>query len=109
MIWTWNTGYIFFKHEGNFKDDTGGTSFLLYHYGSDLGLATVDIPVSQFDVKGDNKTLFLKFNLNALYSSPGTINFNHNNIHQGSGFSDIFWLTALKANFPNSFSFDKVQ
>ena len=30
MIWSWNTGYIFFKHEGNFKDSTGTTRPLIY-------------------------------------------------------------------------------
>ena len=109
MIWTWNTGYIFFKNEGNFIDDTGGTSFLLYHYGADIGLATVDIPITEFEVKGNDHTLYLKFNLNNLYSAPNVVNFNGNNIHQAAAWSDMAWLRSLKGNFPGSFSFDKVQ
>ena len=109
MIWTWRTGYVFFKHEGNFINDTGGNSILLYHYGADDGLTTVDIPTTQFEVKGNSHTLFLKFDLNTLYNAPNVINFNNNNIHQSNGLADIFWFTSIKTNFPTSFTFDKVQ
>jgi len=109
MIWTWNTGYMFFKHEGGFINDTGGTSPLTFHYGTDIALATVDIPVTKFDIKGDNHILYLKFDLNKLYDTPTVMTFNNSNIHESTLALDMPWIYRLKGNFPGAFSFDKVQ
>ncbi len=109
MVWTWSTGYIFFKHEGIFHNDTGGTSILLYHYGVDDNLKTVDIPVSEFEVSADRKVMYLKFDLNKLYGNPNVINFNGNGIHQSLDSKDRVWLGQMKANFSSAFIFDKVQ
>lgn len=109
MIWTWNTGYIFFKHEGNFKDSTGATKSLLFHLGTDRGLSTITVPVSKFEVKGNAKTLYLKFNLNKLYAAPNKIDFNYDNSHMSTDRNDAFWISAMTGNMPNAFLFDKVQ
>lgn len=109
MVWTWSTGYIFFKHEGVFTNDTGGTSILLYHYGVDENLKTVDIPVSQFSVSANHQVLYLKFDLNKLYGNPNVINFNGNGIHQSLDVKDRTWLGQIKANFSSAFIFEKVQ
>lgn len=104
MIWTWNTGYIFFKHEGYFTSSTSGTEQpLIYHYGTDRALAPVALPIN-LHVEGNRSVIQLQFDLNKLYSNPNTIAFTGNNNHQSISTSDIPWINALRANFPNAFS-----
>ncbi len=108
MIWTWNTGYIFFKHEGLYKDTSGATQALVFHYGTDAALATAQTSIS-VDVEGNSKTIYLEFNLNNLYKSPNPINFNQYNYQQSSTAADSIWIVKLKANFANTFSFDRAE
>ena len=104
MIWTWNTGYIFFKHEGYFTSSTSGTEQpLIYHYGTDRALAPISLPL-ELHVDRNASVIQLQFDLNKLYSNPNTIAFTGNNNHQSISTSDIPWINALRANFPNAFS-----
>lgn len=109
MIWTWNTGYIFFKHEGVFTTTAGSDTSLLYHYGTDPALATVDLSLSGFEIKGNSKKIFLTFNLNKLYADPVVVDFNNNNIHQSTSVDDRTWMSDLFTNFPRSFSIDHIE
>lgn len=104
MIWTWNTGYIFFKHEGYFTSSTSGTQQpLIYHYGTDRALAPISLPI-ELHVEGNKSIIQLQFDLNKLYSNPNTIAFTGNNNHQSLSAGDIPWINELRANFPNAFS-----
>jgi hypothetical protein len=104
MIWTWNTGYIFFKHEGYFTSSTSGTQQpLIYHYGTDRALAPISLPI-ELHVEGSKSIIQLQFDLNKLYSNPNTIAFTGNNNHQSLSAGDIPWINELRANFPNAFS-----
>ena len=105
MIWTWNTGYMFFKHEGLYKDSVGATQALIFHYGTDKALPIINLPIN-LTVNGNSKSVFLKFNLNNLYKSPNKIDFNQYNNQQSVNASDSIWIVKLKANFQNTFSFD---
>jgi hypothetical protein len=104
MIWTWNTGYIFFKHEGYFTSSTSGTEQpLIYHYGTDRALAAVSLPI-ELHVDRNSSVIQLQFDLNKLYSNPNTVAFTGNNNHQSISTQDIPWISTLRANFPNAFS-----
>ena len=104
MIWTWNTGYIFFKHEGYFTSSTSGTEQpLIYHYGTDRALVPISLPI-ELHADRSASVINLQFDLNKLYSNPNTIAFTGNNNHQSVSTSDIPWINALRANFPNAFS-----
>ena len=108
MIWTWNTGYIFFKHEGYFtSSDTGTQEPLVYHYGKDRSLAYVSLPLD-LHVDCNKSVVQLEFDLNKLYSDPNTVAFTGNNNHQSLSTSDIPWINTLRTNFPNSFSVSSV-
>ncbi len=111
MIWSWNTGYIFFKHEGSYRNDTTSVNLLplVYHYGTDSALAVVDLPVGSFDVASNTKQLTLNFDLNTLYATPTPVNFYRNNSHQSTDTTDRPWIANLRGNFPHAFSFVKVQ
>ncbi|HZG01733.1 MAG TPA: MbnP family protein [Chitinophagales bacterium] len=109
MIWTWNTGYIFFKHEGNFKDTNGDTQLLLYHLGTDAALAQIELPLNGLEVNGNGKTMRLKLDLNSLYSSPNMVDFNGNNNHMSTGVGDVNWIKSLRENFPSAFTVHSIE
>lgn len=109
MHWGWSTGYIFFKHEGYFVDNANTPQWIIYHLGTDNALATIDVPITAFEVKGNNHTLSLKFDLNRMYASPSLINFNGNNVRQSTDFADFGWIRNMKDNAPSAFLFDKIK
>ena len=109
MIWTWSTGYIFFKHEGQYKDATGTAKSLLLHLGTDAALASITVPVTKFEVKGNTRNLFLKLNLNSLYASPNSIDFNVDNSRMSTASGDRRWIAEMVGNATDAFTFDKVQ
>ncbi len=63
MFWTWNTGYIFHRLEGNF-DSSGVQRNFLYHIGGDNRNLTVQLAtlvgssVTRFDVNADGSSIF---------------------------------------------------
>jgi len=104
MFWDWNTGYIYFKHEGEFIDATGDTLPIVYHYGTVEALTTHEfnavIPVSN-----QPRVIKMQFNLNKLYRSPNVVDFTNNNIHSGGS----NWITTLRENLDNVFSLVAVE
>lgn len=104
MIWTWNTGYIFFKHEGYFTSSESGTEQpLIYHYGKDRSLVPISLPI-ELHVDRNSSVINLQFDLNELYGNPNVVAFTGNNNHQSISAQDIPWINTLRANFPNAFS-----
>lgn len=98
MFWDWNTGYVYFKHEGQFIDAAGDTLPIVYHFGS-FDALTVHSFYANFTVSAQPKTIKIRFNLNKLYRSPNVIDFTNNNIHSGG----TNWVNTLKANFNGAF------
>ena len=109
MIWSWSTGYIFFKHEGQYKNSSGTMKPLLFHLGTDAALTSITVPVTPFEVRGNSRSLFLKFNLNSLYTSPVNMDFNVDNNHQSTASTDRRWIEQMQGNLADAFLFDKVQ
>jgi hypothetical protein len=102
MLWTWSTGYIFFKHEGQFVSSTGATELLYYHYGLDPSFLEMEIPLN-VEVKGEEVKKDLVFDLADLYSAEDTIVFTGNNNNQSVGPNADRWLQSMAANFQKSF------
>jgi hypothetical protein len=107
MFWTWNTGYIFFKHEGQYKNTANQTKALILHYATDPSLVKIKLPIN-LKIAG-NKTMHLSFDLNKVYTSPNTIDFNIDYNRQSNSGSDDLWMTNTKSNFGDAFSFLKVD
>lgn len=104
MIWTWSTGYIFLKHEGQFISSNGEQLPLLYHLGTVKAFTPISLPV---DVHLENEKQFninVKFDLNKMYSAAGSIGFEGNNVIQSTGPNDLPWILQMKANITQSFS-----
>jgi hypothetical protein len=108
MLWTWSTGYIFFKHEGQFIDGFDEVQELLYHYGTDAAYTEFSIPIN-ITIDNSNKIINLQFDLAALYNASHQIVFEGNNFHQSVEVEDEQWLQDLKDNFESAFSVISVQ
>jgi hypothetical protein len=109
MIWTWNTGYIFFKHEGQFLDGAMNVQQLFYHYGTDKAYTPIQLNVNNLNLKDVSKTVYIDFDLNKLYGTPNVINFIDNNIHESLSVDDGKWMKEMQENFKTSFSFVKAE
>lgn len=109
MIWTWNTGYIFFKHEGQFLDGGMNTLQLFYHLGTDKAYTPIELNLNNLNLKDVSKTIYIDFDLNKLYSTPNIIDFINNNIHESLSVDDNKWMKEMQENFTNSFSFVKAE
>lgn len=109
MIWTWNTGYIFFKHEGNFTDSNGTTRPLTLHFGTDLALTQAQIAIPKLSINGADRTLSLKLNLDSVYAAVARIDFNTDNNRQSTSLSDRPWLMNMNYNFTRSFQYVKAD
>ncbi len=103
MIWSWSTGYIFFKHEGSYIKTMQDTGSLQYHLGTDAALATINIPIT-LHVEGNAKKLNISFDLNKMYLNP-VIDFNDNDVHQSTLPSDSKWISDMNTNSISAFSF----
>lgn len=110
MTWNWNTGYIFFKHEGRFTNAAGADQGLVLHFGTDLALTTVEVPLpGGLSVQGAARKVFLNFDLGKLYASPHTIDFNEDNFRQSITADDRIWLSHMKENFLGAFEVERIE
>lgn len=109
MIWTWNTGYIFFKHEGSYKDAAQATQPLFFHLGTDRGLSTVRQPIPSFEVAGNDRKLKVRLDLNKVYGGPNVINFQTDNNRMSTGADDGFWISAMQSNLSGAFSYGSAE
>jgi hypothetical protein len=109
MFWTWSTGYTFFKHEGFFKDSTGAAQPLVFHLATDRALVEVSLPIASLPVAGNNRKLFLTFNLASAYTSPNDIDFDVDNNRMSTRAEDGTWLNQMQINLTNAFSYNKAE
>jgi hypothetical protein len=108
MLWDWFSGYVYFKHEGNFIDSTGTTDIIHFHYGTLKALVTVEMPID-LTIEGNQRSIDLAFNLNKVYRSPNVMNFNGENFHQSTGPGENGWLQLIKENFNGAFSITIIE
>lgn len=109
MIWTWSTGYIFMKHEGQFIDSTGATQPLLYHLGTSRAYQRYSMPIAMTLKKDKTYDIYVDFNFAEVYNSPNLITFTDNNVIQSSGSQDIPWISSMVQNLQNAFSVSSIQ
>ena len=105
MIWSWSSGYIFFKHEGSYLDSNGDEQPLVYHYGQDKAVVYLDFPFDSPIEITDKTELNVKLvmDLAKVYSTPNVIEFETYNNNQSLTPADNFWIELLKPNFVQSF------
>jgi hypothetical protein len=109
MVWTWNTGYIFLKHEGQFLDSAGILQPFVYHLGTNSGYTEIEIPLQSFKMEGKLKTIRLNFDLIKMYGAVNTLNYAIWQNQQSVTTSDKPWILAIKANLKQSFSIRSIE
>lgn len=109
MIWDWNTGYIFFKHEGNYKNSLNEIKPLRSHLGKDLGRGNVEVNLPMININGALSKLTIDFDLNKVYAAQNTIDFNIDNDRQSTAAVDTFWMVNIRKNLEKSFIFGKAE
>jgi hypothetical protein len=105
MIWSWSSGYIFYKHEGAYIDANGNEQALVYHYGQDKAVVYLEFQFSNAIEITDKTELNAKLilDLAKVYSTPNVIDFETYNNNQSLTPADNSWIELLKANFAQSF------
>jgi hypothetical protein len=102
MIWSWNTGYIFLKHEGQLITPTNDTVVMQYHIATDDALRQIEVPID-LTVEGNPIQLNLQFDLNKIYNAP-KVDINTQPImHSGAGDRGI--MNAVADNLSDAFIF----
>ncbi|MBC7382906.1 MAG: hypothetical protein H7296_07900 [Bacteroidia bacterium] len=109
MIWDWNTGYIFFKHEGKFINTQGTTKILVQHLATDFALPAIEVPLNNVTISSGSKIIELNFNLNSAYTSPTNIDFNINGMRTSIGALEMQWMSEVKNNMYDAFTFAKFE
>jgi hypothetical protein len=104
MLWSWATGYIFFKHEGKYLDAGNTEKPLEFHYGGVGNQVEIELNNLGLKVDGEDKEAYVSFNLNNMYSNP-KVDFNDGDFRH-SGANDGDWVDAIKANMSNVFTFN---
>lgn len=107
MAWPWNTGYIFYKHEGQYMKNDSTSAPLRFHFGTDPGYSTVTIPL-HVEITTESKAIYLVFDVNKMYNDPA-INFVEDNDHQSVSANDARWIDNMRINTSDAFSFDHVE
>ena len=104
MVWTWNTGYIFLKHEGRFIDSTGAQQPFFYHYGTNRAYTEIEVPIENLTINGELRKLSLNFDLAKMYATPNPISYFRYTNQQSLSQSDLAWIELLKENLKLSFT-----
>ena len=109
MFWSWNTGYIFLKHEGTYRNANNEWDQLLFHYGTDGALTAVELALPDVNLDDNGKKIYLNFDFYKLYSSPNIMDFDIDHIRQSASYTDRDWLAKQMENVPGAFSVDRVE
>lgn len=88
MFWVWNTGYVFYKLEGKYKNinHTGDKGSFVYHVGSNANLSKQQylLPGNMTIGNGTEGNISIKADAAKLFSGINTIDVNiTNNIMMG--------------------------
>ena len=108
MFWTWNTGYIFFKHEGRFVKTDKTEEVLVHHYGNASAYVNIEL-TNQFSLTNAAKKATIALDLNTLYSSPNIIDFNEDYSRQSLTKDDLDWVVRMKENLSTAFKVSKIE
>jgi hypothetical protein len=109
MVWTWSTGYIFLKHEGQYLDSAGVWKPFFYHLGTNRGYCEIEIPIDGFEMAGKLRTLNLNLDLFKMYGEREDIDYRIWWNEQSTGINAIPWMNALTANLKKSFTVRSIE
>lgn len=105
MFWSWTTGYIMLKFEGNSSVSTQADGMLMFHAGGFSGennvVKTVDLDLpSVISVNGNNNKINMKADVLKLFGGNSTISFADLSVIHMPGAN----AKKLADNYQNMFS-----
>ena len=107
MAWSWTTGYIFFRHEGNYINSFGDTTQLFFHLGTDAAMTEVSVPLDKLDLDGTAQKIVIQLDLNELYQY---IDFREFGVeHSSTGIKEGYWILMMREGLRRAFTFDRVE
>lgn len=109
MLWDWNTGYIFFKHEGSYKNTVNAVKPLRLHLGKNIARGYVEVDLPSVNINGAINKISVDFDLNKAYAAQNIIDFNVDNDRQSTAADDAIWMVNMKKNLEKSFTFGKAE
>ncbi len=103
MAWSWDFGYIFFKHEGQFSSPTQTNEGLSYHIGTDIARKSVSVPFNK-EINTGNYTVTIDLDLYDLYNDTGAVEFSTEPTNHSTDPGDQLWVEAYAAKIASGFS-----
>ncbi|MHB1277460.1 MAG: MbnP family protein [Bacteroidia bacterium] len=106
MVWTWNTGYIFYMFEGKFVDNNNFVVPFAYHIGMDAYLMKYELPIQNvktLSVSTTQANLELELEIDQIFRSPNLIELN-NVAPVSHTFDEPALTTLLKNNLLDGFT-----
>lgn len=106
MVWTWNTGYIFYMFEGKFINNNDMVVPFAYHIGLDAYLMTYALPIQNVKTLSATATqanLELELELDQIFRSPNLIELN-NVAPVSHTFDEPALTTLLKNNLLDAYT-----
>ena len=103
--WSWSSKYKFFMLEGRVDSQSDGIAdaTFSYHSGFNSFYREITIPLNDFNINSDGKTVLLELNLESvLYGEAGILDFvNQSNAHS---LNDYEILEIISDNLLNAFN-----
>ncbi len=106
MVWTWNTGYIFYMFEGKFINNSTMIVPFAYHIGLDAYLMKYELPIQSVKTLSTSTTqanLELQLEIDQIFRSPNLIELN-NVAPVSHTFDEPALTTLLKDNLLDAFT-----
>ncbi len=111
MFWTWNSGYIFMKFEGEAPKSTSQNKSVIFHIGGYKGAFNgiknnvFNLPIATLINGSNTKKLTLNTNLNELFKNPQIIDFSVLNF----GMSPNVNTKKIADNYADMISLSKIE
>jgi len=110
MFWTWNTGYVMFKMEGNSSSSFSNKKRIEYHIGGyrfGNNVATViNLDFDEKEIGGNNPVeIFIEMNLDKYWASVNNLKISETPVCTLPG--DL--AKKIAANFPALFSINSIK
>lgn len=105
MIWTWNSGYIFYMFEGKFVNDNDVVLPFAYHIGGDEYLMEYELPIAETKSLSTGNTLAtidLVLEMDEIFKNPNLIDLNQEKLVSHT-FDEPALSKKLRDNLLNAF------
>ncbi len=102
MSWSWNFGYIFYKHEGAFTKTNGDNGQISLHLGTDRACREVLLPID-YTLDGGTRDVDILLDMKKIYHQAGTEKLEDHSMRHSTDVDDKSWISTFSQDIANSF------